>query len=237
MGPLRRDAARARQKAKSHPTEENRATYCSSRNKYFHTIESEKTNSWRRYLSTLTVDTLFQAKRYTSGPRPSPLIATLIDKDGKRCVTNVEKADALFSATCVATAECDKSDITDRPFPRSEEKHAGYFTKPISYFSKSAIQESLNGTHPMKAPGPDCIQNWVLVLAWEVVHKHIIELFQAITVQGFIPTRWKIARTIMLAKPGKSDYTQPGAYRPIALLNTIAKLYEKTLARYMSGVA
>lgn len=40
----------------------------------------------------------------------------------------------------------------------------------------------------------------------------------------------------MLAKPGKGDYTQPGSYRPIALINTIAKVFEKTLAAYMSQI-
>lgn len=218
MSPLRRDAARARNKAKSHPTDENRAIYCSSRNRYFHAIETEKTSSWRRYLSTLTVDTLFQAKRYASGPRPSPLIAILINREGVSCVTNKDKADALVRATCMATAECDISDIPDRPFPRKVDDTAKYFDDPSHYFSKSTVLESLNDSYPMKVPGLDCIQSWAWVLAWEVVHQHILDLFQAVTHQGFIPIRWKIARTTMLAKPGKGDYTQPGAYRPIALL-------------------
>lgn len=41
----------------------------------------------------------------------------------------------------------------------------------------------------------------------------------------------------MLGKPGKDDYTQPGSYRPIALINTLAKVFEKTIASYMSQLA
>lgn len=89
----------------------------------------------------------------------------------------------------------------------------------------------------MKAPGLDSIQNWVGTLAWDVIGKHITALFWAIVTQGVIPPRWKVARTIMLAKPGKDDYTQPSAYRPIALINTLAKVFEKTLASYMSQIA
>lgn len=48
MGPLRKEAARARKKAKTHPSDENRATYFSSRNRYFHAIETEKTMSWQK---------------------------------------------------------------------------------------------------------------------------------------------------------------------------------------------
>jgi len=35
---------------------------------------------------------------------------------------------------------------------------------------------------------------------------------------------WRESITVILQKPGKPDYTVPKAYRPIALLNTTAKL-------------
>lgn len=127
--------------------------YSSARNTYFRAIEVEKTNFWRKYLSTLTVDTLFQAKRYVSGPKPSPLITMLIDKDGQYLVTNDDKAKALFNTTCVATAECDLGDILNSPLLRVADPTAKYFPSPDSFFSPSTIRETINGTHPMKAPG------------------------------------------------------------------------------------
>lgn len=36
-------------------------------------------------------DTLFQAREYAGGPKPLPLISTLIDKQGTWCVSNKEK--------------------------------------------------------------------------------------------------------------------------------------------------
>lgn len=204
--------------------------YRSSRNKYFHAIKTKKVLSWRKYISTLTVDTLFQAKRFVSGTKPSPLITTLVNKTGKALVTNEDKAEALFHATCVATAACYMGDIPQQAYPRTPDPSAEYFESPLPFFSVSYIRETINETHPMKAPGPDRIQNWVWALAWDVVKEHVKLLFSAVTSMGFIPQRWKVAKTVMLAKPGKDDYTQPGAYRPIALLNTLAKFYEKTLA-------
>lgn len=41
----------------------------------------------------------------------------------------------------------------------------------------------------------------------------------------------------MLRKPGKPDYSKPGAYRPISLLNTLGKLLEAVMARRLSYVA
>lgn len=161
MDSLRREAARALKRAKARPSVENRATYRSARNKYFHTIEKAKTNSWRRYLSTLTVDTLFQAKRYAAGSKPSPLITTLIDRAGKLCITNDDKADALFKATCVATTDCDLTDIQPSGDFDPTTSSAEFFETTDSFFTKSNVQDAINDTHPMKAPGPDHIQNWV----------------------------------------------------------------------------
>ena len=42
------------------------------------------------------------------------------------------------------------------------------------------------------------------------------------------PPVWKHARVISILKPGK-DTAQPSSYRPISLLDTIGKLFEKIL--------
>ena len=39
---------------------------------------------------------------------------------------------------------------------------------------------------------------------------------------------------MVLKKPGKPDYSAPGAYRPISLLNTLGKLLEAVIARRLS---
>lgn len=41
----------------------------------------------------------------------------------------------------------------------------------------------------------------------------------------------------MLRKPGKPDYTIPGAYRPISLLNTLGKILEAVIAKRLSYYA
>ena len=48
---------------------------------------------------------------------------------------------------------------------------------------------------------------------------------------GYYPNQWKQAWIVVLRNPGKSDYSAPGAYRPISLLNTLGKLLEAVMAR------
>ena len=38
------------------------------------------------------------------------------------------------------------------------------------------------------------------------------------------PKHWKDSMTIVVRKPGKSNYMKPGAYWPIVLINTMAKI-------------
>ena len=42
---------------------------------------------------------------------------------------------------------------------------------------------------------------------------------------------------MVLQKPKKPDYSVPGAYRPISLLNTLGKLLEAVMARRLSYLA
>jgi hypothetical protein len=50
------------------------------------------------------------------------------------------------------------------------------------------------------------------------------------------PKTIKKATIILLRKPGKNDYLNPSAYRPIALLNTLGKILEAIIARRMCYV-
>jgi hypothetical protein len=54
---------------------------------------------------------------------------------------------------------------------------------------------------------------------------------------GYFPASWRIFLTVTLRKPGKSDYTVPGAYRPIAEEEGLGKVVESVLAEWLSKFA
>jgi hypothetical protein len=47
----------------------------------------------------------------------------------------------------------------------------------------------------------------------------------------YCPKVFKKSITVALRKLGKSDYTKPKAYRPVALMNTLSKIIDTVLAR------
>jgi hypothetical protein len=56
----------------------------------------------------------------------------------------------------------------------------------------------------------------------------LVVLFNAILCKQYFPAAWKRARVFSILKPGK-DPALPSSYRPVSLLDTIGKLFEKIL--------
>jgi hypothetical protein len=52
---------------------------------------------------------------------------------------------------------------------------------------------------------------------------------------GFIPMSWRQVKVTFIPKPGKLDYTEAKAYRPISLLSFLLKTMEKLLDRHIRG--
>ena len=62
-------------------------------------------------------------------------------------------------------------------------------------------------------------------------------MFQAYLDKRVQPDHFKSACTVMLKKPGKSDYTSPSSYRLIALLNTLRKVLEAVISNRIKFTA
>src|ERR1700709_2313532 len=82
-------------------------------------------------------------------------------------------------------------------------------------YSQKRILETIAKSKPYKAPGPDGIPNVVLINCANLISSHLEAIYDAIFAHDIYPSSWKQFTTIVLRKPGKPDYTNPNAYRPI----------------------
>jgi hypothetical protein len=174
------------------------------------------------------------AKERAGQPQQLPQLPQLIVKDGNgeqiRVATTVqEKAKALSNKFFPAPCHADLRDTVGYEYP-----------DPVTTLDEISIQEiydALRWVAPDKAPGPDMIPNRVLKASREWLGPRLLTVFNAALRNGYHPCEWKQSVTLALRKPKKGDYTDPKAYRPITLLNTMGKLLERVIASRISQLA
>lgn len=84
---------------------------------------------------------------------------------------------------------------------------------------------------PSTAPGEEGLLMLIRQHLWKYLGYIITQIFTASVDLGYHPRRCRSAQIMALRKPGKPDYSQPGAYRPISPLNTLGKLLDTMIAR------
>ena len=95
------------------------------------------------------------------------------------------------------------------------------------------LQNVLKHCRVRSASGPDGISYMLLKHLPECIITALAKLYNTCLITGYFPRRWKEANGIMLAKPGK-DHTLATSYRPISLLCTTGKLFERIIARRLT---
>lgn len=96
------------------------------------------------------------------------------------------------------------------------------------YTDSAELREIVRTLKPKKAPGPDNIQNIVLRHVPTKALEHLANIINSSLNLGHFPNQWKEAKILAFPKPGK-DKKNPKNYRPISLLNTMSKVFEKVL--------
>lgn len=80
------------------------------------------------------------------------------------------------------------------------------------------------------APSPDGLHKRVIALAFPVLAERLGQVLTDCLRVGAFPKQWRRANLILLQMEGRSAES-PSAYRPICLLDELAKLLERVVAR------
>lgn len=198
-------------------------------------INEYKQESISKYLKGLTADkvtdySLWKAVRKIK--RPTVQAPPLRKKDGTWGRTSMEKgimfADHLESIFQPVLRQTEKENI----IPVDSEEDC---TIELVRTPKEVKKEIDTNINVKKAPGYDRIIGKILK---ELPRKAIVKLTYLINAAfrlKYVPRQWKIAEVIMIPKPGKSP-EDVASYRPISLLPTISKLFEKLLLKRLKPI-
>ena len=103
----------------------------------------------------------------------------------------------------------------------------------IQYTSTYEISECISKLNNKKSSGYDLISNRVLKATNITISSYLKTLFNQCIYEGVFPDTFKIAQVIPLFKGGNKE--DCNSYRPISLLPSLGKLFEKLLSSRLTN--
>ena len=165
--------------------------------------------------------------------KKSTIIKSLIDKNGQQLTDPTDIANSLndhFGS--IGRIMAQKFDAIDR----------NRLKNPLSFISKKVqnslflytpnleeISKDIDKLADSNSSSYDGVSNRTLKATNDTISPYLEILFHKCIQEGVFPDSFKIAQVIPLFKGGKKDDRH--CYRPISLLPTISKIFEKILAR------
>ena len=105
-------------------------------------------------------------------------------------------------------------------------------TRSNLFTTPGQIQDIIRNLRKKKAPGDDLITNTALKFLPNNVILSLTRIINSAFRICYFPLAWKKAVIISIPKPGK-DHKQPENYRPIALLSSLSKIYERLILTHL----
>ncbi|QRV80507.1 RNA-directed DNA polymerase from mobile element jockey [Ceratobasidium sp. AG-Ba] len=215
----------------SHPIHDERRQ---AENDFRNMIRDSQRACWNNFIDTAEVDELWGVHRYLTGARGdggatrTPSL-TVISPDGQKkiCDSNDDKGNAFFGTHFPVPAKHDIPE--DKAYPNNVE--------PFRRVTGAQLRRVIARLKPYKAPGPDGIPNCIFTNCADILVPLLVPLYRATFTLKHYPQAWRESVTVIIRKPGKPDYSNPKAYRPIALLNVISKLLSACVAEELNRIA
>ncbi|UYV80015.1 hypothetical protein LAZ67_18001422, partial [Cordylochernes scorpioides] len=225
---LIREKNKARKRWQSTWDPAHRATYLNLQGKVNQALEAEKSENWNSFLSKLeSSPTDFWKK--TKPIRKKTDKITSLNANGKTLLTDKEIGNEL-------------SEHFSKHFSKAEDEVPLYLTDNtchhpqeniLSMTTPNEVKEVIKNLGNHKAPGHDNITPQMtknLPIKWIVF---LAGIFNAALHLCYYPKTWKHA--IIITIPKKSPVKSPEDLRPINLLSTIGKVYERIVLRRLQS--
>ncbi|CAK5265676.1 unnamed protein product [Mycena citricolor] len=194
-----------------HPIHENMRT---ARKAFSTELQRVKRDHWLTWLDALTPTDVWNVQRMVEGP-PSdggrariPDLITRTNGRNVRATTNKEKAKALhreFFPDKTAPAPA----VNEAAYPQ-----AAYEWSPLT---DDILYQTIKRLKPYKARQPGSIPNCVYKNNADLLVPRLGAVFRAGDCFNYYPKGWNLVHSLVLRKPGKTDYTAAASFRPIVL--------------------
>lgn len=217
------------QRRRGEALDEVQEKFSLAKRRFCQEMETQKKRHWHDFLADQ--NNIWKANSISKLVSRETRIPTL-HNESRTAETDEEKADVLMESFFPIPPP-PQGPLATRQAEEGQHTRVG----PLPAVTDEEIERAITRPNPNKAPGPDEIPFSV----WRQLLPHTREwikwLYQASMSLGHVPRQWREASIVVLRKPGKKDYSNPRAYRPISLLPTISKGLESIVAARLSYMA
>ena len=232
---LLQDLRRARREYTNTHSHDAATTLSRARNRLKRALRTNSRNSWRLFLEDIRVsDTAAQNKMWKMSrwSRKKAGIPAIDPHQVPPLRQSAQESEFFHDDQMKAQLLAESFFPQPRPIDLSDTLSGSQSPLAFEISQAVSVKDILGilAKLPNKAPGPDRIPNQALRIGREQLAPHLAQVFTAALRLGHFPRLGKHSITLAFRKEGKDDYTIPNSYRPIALENTLAKVYEKVLA-------
>lgn len=163
---------------------------------------------------------------YCNSKRKAPEIPNLLTLDNKSAHMGPEAAnlfaDYFSSVYSASNPQCNQ---------KLSLNHINIHNYSISI---SDIYTELTSLNPHKGPGPDNIHPIFLKNCSFIIARPLHLIFNTSLISGSFPKFWKTSFVVPIHKSG--DKSNIKNYRPICIINTIPKIFENLVTKYLSSL-
>jgi hypothetical protein len=203
-------------------------------------LKEEKNRTWRKFCTeNLNKDILAAIRTITTKQHKTGSLTALMTADGKLesdpgkltrlMASYIIKLDPPSKAEHITTIEYVEKETTERSASNEE--------TPTFHISLAEQTRALDGLKKKSAAGVDQISCELITIAYPAIKHRLLNILNAGLTNNWFPSGWKIARVCIIPKPGKKSYLSPEAYRPISILNTMGKIYERVIHTRLNKIA
>ena len=214
-----------RQRRRRNPScPHSRLDYLDAKENFEKLLKSSRTDHFNDFLEKSSFAEVYKTLKLETAPPP----CLLKDKHGRfipseRCADTF--ADALYPQ------------ITNSRESLDTPVNSSLKTDSVAFITLAELEYSIGQLAPYKAPGIDGIHPILIKKGLSQLAPHILSILNTCLVCRAFPKIWKTAKVILIPKGGRRDMTQTKSWRPISVIPSLARLFERILNRRMQFLA